>query len=90
MTKTIDPTLASPEGVSDASLTPSGEAKVGSIVFVTQGKNYGKSEVTVVEPSKTIKTKLIETSWPANYWNESWHLYEDGRLHINAMTRSNN
>jgi|TARA_B100001094_G_scaffold331630_1_gene400655 hypothetical protein len=61
-----------------ASITPPGEAKVGSIVFVTQGKNYGKSEVTFVEPSKTIKTKLIETSWPANYWNESWHLYEDG------------
>ena len=40
-----------------ASITPPGEAKVGSIVFVTQGKNHGKSEVTFVEPSKTIKTK---------------------------------
>ena len=32
----------------------------------------------LVENLKTIKTELIETSWPAHYWNESWHLHEDG------------
>ena len=60
-----------------ASLTPSGTATEGAIHFVAQGKNYAKSKVVFVEDLKTIKTKLIETSWPADYWNESWHVYDD-------------
>ena len=61
-----------------ASLTPPGMATEGAIHYVTQGKNYGKSQVVLVENLKTIKTELIETSWPAHYWNESWHLNGDG------------
>ena len=62
-----------------SSLTPPGEATVGAIHYVSQGKNYGISDVVVVEKNKTIKTKLKETSWPAEYWNESWHLYDEGQ-----------
>ena len=39
-----------------------------------QGKYFGKSEVTVVEPMKKIETKLIETTWPATEWSET-HTY---------------
>ena len=62
-----------------SSLNPPGEATVGAIHYVSQGKNYGISDVVVVEKNKTIKTKLKETSWPAEYWNESWHLYDEGQ-----------
>ena len=41
-----------------SSLTPPGEATVGAIHYVSQGKNYGISNVVVVEKNKTIKTKL--------------------------------
>ena len=57
-----------------ASLSPSGEVAKGATWYVTQGKNFGKSEVTVVEPMKRIETKLIETSWPVTEWSET-HTY---------------
>ena len=66
-------------GLDSSSLTPSGEATVGAIHYVSQGKNYAISNVVAVEKNKTIKTKLKETSWPAEYWNESWHLYDEGQ-----------
>tara|TARA_A100001011_G_scaffold155068_1_gene163569 strand:+ start:87 stop:563 length:477 start_codon:yes stop_codon:yes gene_type:complete len=65
-------------GLDSSSLTPSGEATVGAILYVSQGKNYGISDVVNVEKNKTIETKLKETSWPAHYWNESWYLYDEG------------
>lgn len=54
-----------------ASLTPSTNIAEGSIWYVSQGKNFAKSEVTVVEPMKRIETKLIETTWPASEWSET-------------------
>ena len=58
-----------------ASLTPSGKAAEGSIWYASQGKNYAKSEVTVVDPMKRIETRLIEATWPASEWNET-HTYD--------------
>ena len=57
-----------------ASLSPSGEVVKGAVWYVSQGKYFGKSEVTVVEPMKKIETKLIETTWPATEWSET-HTY---------------
>jgi uncharacterized membrane protein len=62
-----------------ASLTPSGKVAVGSIWYVSQGKNYAKSEVTVVEPMKRIETKLIEATWPASEWSETHTFYGDSQ-----------
>ena len=42
-----------------ASLSPSGEVSKGAVWYVSQGKYFGKSEITVVEPMKKIETKLI-------------------------------
>ena len=70
--------LANYSALDSSSLTPPGEATVGAVHYVSQGKNYGISDVVTVEKNKTIKTKLKETSWPAHYWNESWHLYDEG------------
>ena len=53
-----------------ASLSPSGEVAKGSIWYVSQGKNFATSEVTLVEPMKRIETKLIEATWPASEWSE--------------------
>ncbi len=71
--------LANYSSLDSSSLTPPGEARVGSIHYVSQGKNYGISDVVNVELNKSIKTKLKETSWPAHYWNESWYLYDEGK-----------
>ena len=57
-----------------ASLSPSGEVAKGAIWYVSQGKNFATSEVTVVEPMKRIETKLIEATWPASEWSET-HTY---------------
>jgi len=57
-----------------ASLSPSGEVSKGAVWYVSQGKYFGKSEITVVEPMKKIETKLIETTWPAAEWSET-HTY---------------
>ena len=63
--------LANYSALDSSSLTPPGEATVGAVHYVSQGKNYGISDVVTVEKNKTIQTKLKETSWPAHYWNES-------------------
>ena len=39
-------------------LTPQEKATVGAIHYVSKGKNYGISDVVVVEKQKTIKAKL--------------------------------
>ena len=70
--------LANYSALDSSSLTPPGEATVGAVHYVSQGKNYGISDVVTVEKNKTIQTKLKETSWPAHYWNESWYLYDEG------------
>ena len=57
-----------------ASLSPIGEVAKGSIWYVSQGKNFATSEVTVVELMKRIETKLIEATWPASEWSET-HTY---------------
>ena len=57
-----------------ASLSPSGEVSKGATWYVSQGKNFATSEVTVVEPMKRIETKLIEATWPASEWSET-HTY---------------
>ena len=57
-----------------ASLSPSGEVSKGAVWYVSQGKYFGKSEVTVVEPMKRIETKLIQATWPASEWSET-HTY---------------
>ena len=54
-----------------ASLTPAGAVAEGSIWYVSQGRNFATSEVTVVEPMKRIETKLIEATWPASEWSET-------------------
>lgn len=43
--------------------------------MLQRGKNYYISEVVNIE-----KYKLIETSWPAHYWNESRYLYNEAEL----------
>ena len=65
-------------GLDSSALTPPGVVTQGASFYVSQGKNYGISEVVVVEDLKTIKTELVETTWPAHYWNESWYISEDG------------
>ena len=62
-----------------ASLTPSGKVAEGSIWYVSQGKNFAKSEVTVVEPMSRIETKLIEATWPASEWSETHTFNGDSR-----------
>ena len=57
-----------------ASLSPIGEVAKGATWYVSQGKNFATSEVTVVEPMKRIETKLIEATWPASEWSET-HTY---------------
>ena len=42
-------------GLDSSSLIPPGEATVGAIHYVSQGKNYAISNVVAVEKNKTIK-----------------------------------
>ena len=66
-------------GLDSSSIIPPGEATVGALVYVSQGKNYAISNVVDVKKNETIKSKLKETNWPVEYWNESWHLYDEGQ-----------
>ena len=62
-----------------ALLVPAGEATVGAEWIVYQGKNFGKTEVTMVEPMNRIETNLIETSWPVTEWSETMILNGDAK-----------
>ena len=59
--------------ISNASLSPSGEATIGAEWILYMGKDYHKSVVTVVERMKRIETELVETQWSDKMtkWNES-------------------
>ena len=35
--------------------------------------------LSLLRKTKLLKPNLKETSWPAEYWNESWHLYDEGQ-----------
>ena len=65
-------------GLDSSALTPPGIVTEGASFYVSQGKNYAISEVVVVEDLKTIKTKLVEATWPVHYWNESMYISEGG------------
>ena len=59
--------------ITNASLSPSGEATIGAEWILYMGKDYHKSVVTVVERMKRIETELVETQWSDNLtkWSES-------------------